>query len=1326
MKLKTILTFLVLTLFTACGGKQGDTTSASLSLGFGAISNNALVDGGVMIYGWSDGGQSFAIKYTDEVLELENGFWRFAAFGWDDFALSGDLRCAYEEVSLEGGEQTIGLSLNQDNCKASIFGGNDVKDPTTGIPHILKFKTCGNESCLFDDEGGDAPLRGVAQSFKVILPGKNLDGALVKGPVLGTHGPCNNHDVTVYSPPSLNGYSPVSTVPGGVGPNGAIRLPIVNLDVPTIIRAYDETGCAGSFEEYAFARGLKDFDAERTFLQSDGSYNIIALKSNICNNPTQPSNLSGRNMRFWVPSDGTPNPTPNTNYICTADQFQEIASLVSTGGGLEGETYVLGRNINISSLTSYAQIGDPVGNMFDGEFFGNNFTINGGSSASPLVINSTVSSTGLFRAVRGGIYDLKIENIQINASGSPASKIGALVGHLRDGAEIENIEARNITIDTSSCSTVCTEIGGVIGGSSVATGSVWGREIKAFNIEIITADDAEKVGGIIGQLGNNVSLDNLLIDGVSFETPNAINTALNFGGVVGFLEGNLRDTIAKNVNMISTLEKPFYPVGSIGGVVGRLSTSGSISYAKSSGIIAVNGSNSVGGVIGFVADTNGGEDLINNMDIEVTTGSPSTDGMSVGGVVGAIYPSGGTVRLRRLRNFGDINDCGDDCGGVIGYAEDNAGTATLEFEQLHNYGAINSSGSKIGGVVGRYKGQSVNSILSFASNTGTIIGSGFTGGVIGQRESNGSEIKVEYAFNKANIHSTSANSADVGGLIGDAGTINNGDLNQMYNIGNVTYNAGTGFGDIGTFISGGTPPTLAITECHAEGAINTTVAGGICDTITTVTSFASYTKLDTEWLDNGNGHPNFKNWKPIQVLESPISGTLGSRLDPFRISSVSKWNSIRDNKELMSRSFILTNNINFSGQPFEPIGSSNHPFTGSFNGNNKELANIILNETGATDHLGVFRVIGEKGFCDLPTYTNISTCDGNGGNWFVDSSGEIGDWNDDDDQYGKLILRNINFSTDASGKNIGILAGLVEDQETVSVTERGRGVEIFDIEIINGSVGNTGGASHVGTAIGLLKINNSNTEIENIKSSAYVMSNECGVTATGGIIGSIEVTASAGVSQPVRTDNFKYSGDISCSSQNVIGGIVGAINNVNGSYALTIERLENTANINGFDQIGGLFGSTSSFVEVSAGFSKADISGNDEVGGIAGFANGSVYTAVYAEGQLSASLDAGGIIAMCSSCTLTNSYSNVLDAGSTTFNHIVVNETSITSNNNYYIRLESDTPTDTYGTHVESGAEIDPANMPDLSSGLPGPFWFHFFGDSPKLYFEVLDESVLD
>lgn len=89
--------------------------------------------------------------------------------------------------------------------------------------------------------------------------------------------------------------------------------------------------------------------------------------------------------------------------------------------------------------------------------------------------------------------------------------------------------------------------------------------------------------------------------------------------------------------------------------------------------------------------------------------------------------------------------------------------------------------------------------------------------------------------------------------------------------------------------------------------------------------------------------------------KSNFGGGTGTIEDPFIVSTVSHFNAITTRLDAY---FIQTENIDFSGEKFYPIGDLTHPFTGNYNGQQFLLSGI---QVDGGDNLGVFSFVYSGG-----------------------------------------------------------------------------------------------------------------------------------------------------------------------------------------------------------------------------------------------------------------------------------------------------------------------------------------------------------------------------
>ena len=176
-------------------------------------------------------------------------------------------------------------------------------------------------------------------------------------------------------------------------------------------------------------------------------------------------------------------------------------------------------------------------------------------------------------------------------------------------------------------------------------------------------------------------------------------------------------------------------------------------------------------------------------------------------------------------------------------------------------------------------------------------------------------------------------------------------------------------------------------------------------------------------------------FKGIEYTEEFTEGE-GSKANPYHINTAAQLNNVRNH---LNQHFKLTENIdlsNFTGKKgWQPIGSQNNPFTGSFIGDGYKITNLTIKRDENND-IGLFSVI-DNGKIQNITLENVDIS----GKTAV---GGIAGWNLD----GKIIESSVSgeiWAADWTGGITGINSGQIEKSYT--------DVEIFGDEQVGGLTG---------------------------------------------------------------------------------------------------------------------------------------------------------------------------------------------------------------------------------------------------------------------------------
>ncbi len=426
-----------------------------------------------------------------------------------------------------------------------------------------------------------------------------------------------------------------------------------------------------------------------------------------------------------------------------------FASDVTSGKNYEGQTVKLGLNLDFNSSKSYV---DPHRN--DYEEYGYN-----GDLKELLTSGEGFKGIGEQEKYFSGTFDgngCSINNIVMNKSG-----IAGLFVCVK-GATI-----KNITISGNICST------------------------------------DYRVGGIIGQVENNETVETNIINCVNKATIVSKDTKNNnqAGGIVGNTNGKL------NINHCSNK-------GNI--------TSGN----HAAGIVARMGE----GSYIIVTDCNNE----GNIMLEETS-----TGIAMGGIIGYIS-QGKSCQVKNCFNTGILIAKRESTwtGGIIGMLYNTVERSKIE--NCYNLGNIDSS-YVAGGIVGNCR----NSDILNCYNVGEIKGKQNVGGIVGMSHAGAIEVKIEKSYNKGNII---GETESAGGIIGRVSSTLY--INNCYNRGNVQMDESSQH--IGGILGYIEDNSTAIDSCYNIGKANNAIIGEVSGSETCEVNNVYYLKdSSSSWKGEG-------------------------------------------------------------------------------------------------------------------------------------------------------------------------------------------------------------------------------------------------------------------------------------------------------------------------------------------------------------------------------------------------------------------------------------------------------------------------------------------
>ena len=98
----------------------------------------------------------------------------------------------------------------------------------------------------------------------------------------------------------------------------------------------------------------------------------------------------------------------------------------------------------------------------------------------------------------------------------------------------------------------------------------------------------------------------------------------------------------------------------------------------------------------------------------------------------------------------------------------------------------------------------------------------------------------------------------------------------------------------------------------------------------------------------------------VSASELMFSGGSGTESDPFIVSNIEDFQNI---PRYLGCYFLQINDISFSGQELVPIGTSDSPFSGVYNGNGYKLTDFSINYDGSTENNNDIVFVVESNVC---------------------------------------------------------------------------------------------------------------------------------------------------------------------------------------------------------------------------------------------------------------------------------------------------------------------------------------------------------------------------
>lgn len=353
---------------------------------------------------------------------------------------------------------------------------------------------------------------------------------------------------------------------------------------------------------------------------------------------------------------------------------------------------------------------------------------------------------------------------------------------------IRNVNIENTYMCTSGYTT---ELGGIAG---INYGN-YGKDSQVTNCSVhayIETYDAS-CGGVVGENGSIVSE-------CSFSGKILALKAESFsviGGIVGRLTSAGTVKNCMNVGSILTNNNG---AENVGGIVGR-AYGGTVTDCHNSGILT--GFPRLGGIAGYVSSNNMGAALgTQNGEIYLTGCSNEGEltGTTAGGIVGKMRnEKGSPIVLIECNNSGKVNGISES-GGMIGGADDYG--IEISVINCHNTGDL--CAETVGGIISEVNGIAGKLIVNNCYNSGRLMAEEFSaGGMVGQfyiHNDVSAQIQIENCANEGEIGSKDSAGGMIGCLTGTISTLSEDAeirINDCVNHGKIiTYSGNTYIGGI--------------------------------------------------------------------------------------------------------------------------------------------------------------------------------------------------------------------------------------------------------------------------------------------------------------------------------------------------------------------------------------------------------------------------------------------------------------------------------------------------------------------------------------------------
>lgn len=640
------------------------------------------------------------------------------------------------------------------------------------------------------------------------------------------------------------------------------------------------------------------------------------------------------------------------------------------------------------------------------------------------------------------------------------------------------------------------------------TGTVRNLKFENVNVES-TCETNVRVGALAAVVGANG-----LVQKVEVLSGVVKAVAADLGGIVGCMDGNGTVEGCKNYASVSS-SAVTDASGNTGGVVGYI-TDGTIRDCENFG--TVRGQYRVGGVIGglYIGGTRAFNNLVNHAAV---TGSANC----VGGVIGrwgAAYHLDLTATWKNEGAVTGVNYVGGVIGQVYNSLGDRYTTYTTKLGGYANSGIVSGS-QYVGGVFGYVYGYNTNDAymnvyISSVKNTANVTGTSEVGGIVGY-------VYAETSGSTLSGVSSGKITAEwkVGGIVGWADNITLTDCSNAGVSVSATKPSMDNSGIYYAYLGGYAGRAVAIKNCNNASDVVCTAGGRF------VGGVAGYATGDVQ---------NCSNTGAITAESSDYVGGIAGNMSVGWSRTYSKLSNSGNVTGLSHTGGIF-------GEIYNSCSDRYNTYTMTFQNlqNSGDITNVNGDYAGGligylyavnTSDSGL-KIVGSE----LKNTGKVS------GRQYV--GGFVG--------YGYAESES-QLSGESSGEitavegYVGGLAGRLQNVGLVDCSNEGSLVKVNKY-ILSGTSYYAYLGGYVGYGYKLINCHNSE-DIIHLEKGDYV----------GGLAGRID---------GLQVENCSNHGAVTAAKSAYVGGLVGYAYT---TYGRTYQALNNTGDVTGTEQVGGIFG----------------------------------------------------------------------------------------------------------------------------------------------------------